>query len=182
MKKTRVLRLSAFLIAIFICLSLMMPAALAADETSTAENAAVTEAVSVTDEQAALAAFRAEVIRLVNVERANAGVAEVKELTDLIPLADVRAKESAASFSHTRPNGTRCFTIFGENSLKYRKAGENLAYGFKTPADVVKAWMNSEGHRKNILDANFKYIGIGYYVNENGRIYTSQLFYTPKNA
>jgi uncharacterized protein YkwD len=96
-------------------------------------------------------------------------------------MADLRAQESAVSFSHTRPNNTRCFTIFGENNLKYRAAGENLAYGFRTPEAVVKAWMASEGHRRNILDPDFKYIGIGYYVNENGRIYCSQLFYTPRS-
>jgi uncharacterized protein YkwD len=163
-----------------------MTAALAAEETPAALNTAAAEVSPATEEaQKAevdpIAQFKAEVIRLVNLEREKAGVAPLKELDTLFPMADVRAQESAASFSHTRPNNTRCFTIFGENNLKYAAAGENLAYGFKTPESVVAAWMKSEGHRRNIMDPDFKYIGIGYFVNENGRIYCSQLFYTPKS-
>jgi uncharacterized protein YkwD len=163
-----------------------MTAALAAGETTAALSTATAE-VSPMPEDALtvdvdpVAQFKAEVIRLVNLEREKAGVAPLKELDTLFPMANVRAQESAASFSHTRPNNTRCFTIFGENSLKYSAAGENLAYGFKTPESVVAAWMKSESHRRNIMDPDFKYIGIGYFVNENGRIYCSQLFYTPRS-
>lgn len=177
MKKTSFIKLTALLFALIASLSLVTPAALAANETVTPITA---ESTTLTDAETALAEYRAEVLRLVNVEREKVGVAALKEMASLVPMADVRAQESASSFSHTRPNGTRCFTIFADNAVKYSAAGENLAYGFKTPAAVVAAWMNSEGHRRNILDAAFKFVGTGYFVNENGRIYTSQLFYTPK--
>lgn len=180
MRKTRLIKLAAFIFAITVCLSISTPAAFAANETNAADTEPVTVSTALVDQQNAIAQYKAEVIRLVNAERVKVGAAEVKQLDALFPLADVRAQESAVSFSHTRPNSTRCFTIFGDYSMKYAAAGENLAYGFTTPADVVTAWMNSEGHRKNILDPDFKYIGIGYYVNENGRVYCSQLFYTPK--
>lgn len=181
MMKARFIRLAAVLIAIIVSISMIAPAAFAADMTDDATAVAVEAAVEMTKEEA-VAQYRAEVLRLVNIEREKVGAAPLKEMTELVPLADVRAEESAQSFSHTRPNGTRCFTIFADNSIIYRAAGENLAYGFKTPEAVVTAWMNSEGHRKNILNATFQYIGIGYFENENGRIYTSQLFYTPKTA
>jgi len=186
MKKTKLTKLLAFLVTLMICMSLTMTAALAA-ETDTAEKTAVEEAALSAGQaiqaevEDPVSIFKAEVVRLVNLERENAGVAAVRELDTLYPLADLRAQESAASFSHTRPNNTRCFTIFGENDLQYKAAGENLAYGFRTPEAVVKAWMASEGHRRNIMDPDFSYIGIGYYVNESGRIYCSQLFYTPRS-
>lgn len=132
-----------------------------------------------TPEEKAIAEFKAEVIRLVNIERKKAGAPAVNAMNELAEAADVRAKESAKSFSHTRPNNTRSFTVLGEFSLNYRAAGENLAYGFKTPEALVKAWMDSKSHRANILNPIFTYLGIGYYKNENGRIYASQLFYTP---
>ena len=126
--------------------------------------------------------FKAEVLRLINGERKKNSAADLKEMEILGAMADTRAKEASALFKHTRPDGTRCFTIFAENSLKYRAAGENLALGFKTPETLVAAWMNSEGHRRNILDADFKYAGIGYFVNEKGTLYCSTLFYTPKSG
>ena len=158
-----------------------MTPALAANEISAATDTVSDVATAPADVEDPIAQFKAEVIRLVNLERDKVGVAALTELDSLNPLADLRAQESSASFSHTRPNNTRCFTVFGENNLKYRAAGENLAYGFKTPEAVVKAWMASEGHRRNIMDPDFNFIGMGYYVNENGRIYCSQLFYTPKS-
>ena len=130
----------------------------------------------------AITRFKAEVIRLNNSARKKNGAADLEEMEILGAMADTRAKEASILFKHTRPDGTRCFTIFAENSLKYRAAGENLAYGFKTPETLVAAWMNSEGHRRNILDPDFKYIGIGYFVNEKGTLYCSTLFYTPRSA
>lgn len=126
--------------------------------------------------------FKAEVIRRANIERQKNKIAGLQEMGALHPMADTRAREASVLFKHTRPDGTRCFTIFAENSLKYRAAGENLAYGFRTPEALVAAWMNSEGHRRNILDPDFKFVGIGYYVNEKGTLYCSMLLYTPKSG
>lgn len=186
MKKGKLTKFFAFFVALILCMSLTTTAALAVNEAGAADAALEEASLSAVQtvheaEEDPAALFKAEVVRLVNLEREKAGVAALTALDTLYPMADLRAQESAVSFSHTRPNNTRCFTIFGENNLKYKAAGENLAYGYRTPEAVVKAWMESEGHRRNILDPDFIYIGIGYYVNENGRIYCSQLFYTPKS-
>jgi uncharacterized protein YkwD len=124
--------------------------------------------------------FKAEVLRLVNAEREKKGAGALIELDALAIPADIRAHEASVIFSHTRPDGTRCFTVLAEHSLKYRAAGENLANGFSSPAAAVKAWMKSKGHRQNILDPVFKYSGVGYFLNPKGRIYCAQLFYKPK--
>jgi uncharacterized protein YkwD len=182
MRSSKLLRLSTLLFALILSVSLLSMNAVAAGDTAETVQTESEAAAELTEEEQAILDFKEEVIRLVNIEREDEGVPALTEMDTLAEMADIRAEESAASFSHTRPDGTRCFTLFTEYSLKYRAAGENLAYGFKTPEAVVNAWMNSEGHKKNILDPDFSYIGIGYYVNENGRIYCSQFFYTPKAA
>ena len=90
--------------------------------------------------------------------------------------AQIRATEIEISFSHTRPNGTSFATAIREQGISYRTAGENIAYGQRSPEEVVEAWMNSEGHRANILNANFNKIGVGYYQNNRGVKYWSQEF------
>lgn len=115
------------------------------------------------------------VLDLVNKERKAAGLSTLTLSTELCNVADIRAKEIVKSFSHTRPNGTSCFTAFKENGVAYRYAGENIAYGQKTAEIVMNGWMNSEGHRANILSKNFGKIGISCY-EYNGRKYWVQLF------
>ncbi len=117
----------------------------------------------------------ADVLALVNSERAAAGLSVLALDSKLCALADIRAKEIVQSFSHTRPNGTSCFTVFKENGVSYRSAGENLAYGQTSAKAVMNAWMNSSGHRANILGKNFGKIGISCYI-ANGRRYWVQLF------
>ena len=138
--------------------------------TTTVKPAAPTTAVTVSttsDVQAVLA--------LVNKERKAAGLGTVTLYDELCKVADIRAKEITKSFSHTRPNGTNCFTAFKENGITYRYAGENIAYGQKDADAVMTAWMNSAGHRANILSKNFGKIGIACY-QYNGRKYWVQLF------
>lgn len=115
------------------------------------------------------------VFELANKERKAAGLNVVTLSGELCKAADVRAKEIVRSFSHTRPNGTSCFTVLKENSIAYRYAGENIAYGQKTAVIVMTAWMNSAGHRANILNKNFGKIGIACYT-VNGVKYWVQLF------
>jgi len=117
----------------------------------------------------------AEVVRLVNVERTKAGLNPLVADSNIAAAAYVRSTEQPQNFSHTRPNGTSCFTALAEQGVSYRGAGENIAYGQKTPADVMNAWMNSPGHRANILNQNFTKIGVGCY-KLNGTIYWTQLF------
>lgn len=121
------------------------------------------------------ASYVQQVIELVNAEREKHGLAPLTENATVSDAAQTRAKETVRSFSHTRPNGESCFTVLKEYGVSYRTCGENIAMGQKTPEQVVNAWMNSEGHRKNILNSSFKQIGVGCYV-ANGTYYWSQLF------
>ena len=121
------------------------------------------------------AAYEDEVIRLVNAERAKYGLAALSKDNGAQNVAHVRAKEIVQSFSHTRPNGTSCFTAATELGVTYRSAGENIAYGYRTPEQVVTGWMNSEGHRKNILSSSYTKIGVGCYAS-GGVLYWSQFF------
>ena len=113
-----------------------------------------------------------KVFEIVNQERIKAGVKPLKFNNDMYKAAMVRAKECDESFSHDRPNGTSCFTALKEAGVKYLSAGENIAMGYRTPADVMKGWMNSEGHRNNILDPDFTDFACGVYKSG----YWSQFF------
>lgn len=129
-----------------------------------------------------LAAFRAEVVRLINLERAKNGLNALEPLRALDDLADIRANESSVLFSHTRPNGKDGLTIFSDHNFAYRVAGENLSSGFSSPAKLVAAWMHSKSHRGNILSGKFIRLGAGLYVNAEKKIYCSLLFYTPASS
>ena len=113
-----------------------------------------------------------KVFEIVNQERIKAGVKPLKFNNDMYKAAMVRAKECDESFSHDRPNGTSCFTALKEAGVKYLSAGENIAMGYRTPADVMKGWMDSEGHRNNILDPDFTDFACGVYKSG----YWSQFF------
>ena len=124
-----------------------------------------------------IAAYQQEVLRLVNIERQKAGVAPLTmDNTALTAAAMKRAEELQKLFEYTRPDGSSCVSITKEYDIKWMAFGENIAYGQCTPAEVVNAWMNSEGHRKNILSPKFKQIGIGC-VKRNGNGYNwTQVF------
>ena len=123
-----------------------------------------------------LVAYATEVLRLTNIERANEGLPALGTTPELTQTAVVRAYEIIQSFSHDRPDGRSCFTAFAENGVVYSWAGENIAMGQRTPADVVRAWMNSPGHRENILKSQFNNLGVGVAMGANGRLYWSQSF------
>ena len=120
-------------------------------------------------------AYENEVISLVNAERAKVGLPALSADSGAVDVAHIRAKEIVQSFSHTRPDGRSCFTAAADSGVSYRTAGENIAYGYATPQQVVSGWMNSEGHRKNILSSSFTKIGVGCYES-NGVLYWSQFF------
>lgn len=103
-----------------------------------------------------------EVHRLVNAERGKAGLAPLRYYTDAQAAADVRAKEIGERFSHTRPDGTQCFTALDTIHVQYYAAGENIASGHTDAAWVMQAWMDSDGHRANILNEDFNAIVVGY--------------------
>ena len=116
-----------------------------------------------------------QVVALVNQDRASNGVGGITGSPALNAAAQKRAEELKQSFSHTRPNGTSCFTVFGECGISYRAAGENIAWGQSSPAAVENCWMNSSGHRANILNPSYGKIGVGV-VEASGRLYWVQLF------
>ena len=119
--------------------------------------------------------FAAQVAALVNAARAEYGLSALTVDAKVQQAAQVRARESAQSFSHTRPDGSSFSTALTEAGVSYTRSGENIAYGQTTPQQVVQAWMDSAGHRANILDAGFTHIGVGYAV-VNGTAYWAQLF------
>ena len=119
--------------------------------------------------------FVEEVLRLVNIERRRVGLKSLKLSGSLNQSAAIRAREIQKKFSHTRPNGSKCFTAI---KISYGYAGENIAAGQISPEQVVEGWMNSKGHRENILSRHFQYLGVGYYNNPNADYehYWVQLF------
>lgn len=120
-----------------------------------------------------------EVIRLTNIERAKVGSAPLKYHEKLQQAAMVRAKEISVSFSHTRPDGRNLSTALDEAGVG-GSSGENIAAVFKTPADVVEGWMNSQGHQATMLSSRSAYIGVGIYQDEKGAYYWVQDFASEK--
>jgi uncharacterized protein YkwD len=144
--------------------------------TTTTENLTTTDENPVTEPNSD--DFATEVVRLVNIERRNEGLSSLSIATTLAAAAKTRAYEIMDVFEHTRPDGSSCFTVFDDFRISYSYAGENIAAGQHSPQEVVTAWMNSPGHRKNILDSNFKHIGIGYVHDSSSpyKDYWAQLF------
>ena len=96
----------------------------------------------------------------------------------LMKAAQDRAKELTKSFSHTRPNGTSCFTIFEKYKITPTASGENIAAGQRSAAAVMDSWMNSPGHKENIMNNRFKKIGVGLVIvpNDMYSYYWVQMF------
>lgn len=116
-----------------------------------------------------------QVLNLINEERAKEGLSPLTTNSSLKKAAQQRAKEIVTNFSHNRPDGSSGVTVLKEYSISYSAWGENIAYGQKTPAAVMNAWMNSSGHRANILSEKFGKVGIGCY-EVNGTLYWTQVF------
>lgn len=120
--------------------------------------------------------YAEQVVELVNAERVQEGLKPLSLNQSVQAAALVRAKETEASFSHTRPNGSNFSTALTEQGVRYRSSGENIAWGQRTPEQVMQGWMNSSGHRANILSSKYTEIGVGYYRSASGVNYWTQLF------
>ncbi|GLC88019.1 CAP domain-containing protein [Lysinibacillus piscis] len=122
----------------------------------------------------AVSAYEQEVVTLVNAERKKAGLTALQIDDKLMATARAKSKNMQAEnyFDHTSPTLGTAFDQIKAAGITYTYAGENIAQGQKTPQEVVEAWMNSEGHRKNILNANFSHIGVGY--EAQGHYWTQQ--------
>lgn len=129
--------------------------------TQTAPNTAVSE-------------FERQVVDLTNAERAKAGLAPLGMYSPLMDVAEAKSADMARNnyFSHTSPTYVSPFDQIKAAGINYRAAGENIAQGQRTPQQVVQAWMQSPGHRQNILNANYTHIGVGFV--ENGYYWTQQ--------
>ena len=110
-------------------------------------------------------AYANEVLRLVNIERANAGVAPLVLDEALCNAANMRAIEMDCTgvFGHKRPNDHSCFEVYDICNVEWQNAcGENIAAGQATPEDVMKSWLSSAGHKANILSPEYTKMGLGY--------------------
>lgn len=126
-------------------------------------------------------AFEREVIRLVNVERAKVGLKPLSENVKLSKVARIKSQDmiNKKYFSHYSPTYGSPFDMMKKFGIRFRAAGENIAMGQKTPKEVMNAWMNSAGHRRNILNPNFTQIGVGVAKDSKGRLYWTQMFIRP---
>lgn len=114
---------------------------------------------------AELSAYASEVVRLVNEERAAAGLGPLQVHAGLTKVAMDKAKDMYHNnyFSHQSPTYGSPFDMMRSYGISFRYAGENIAKGQRSPQEVMTAWMNSSGHRANILSQNFTHIGVAYY-------------------
>ncbi|WML42949.1 SafA/ExsA family spore coat assembly protein [Neobacillus sp. PS3-40] len=119
-----------------------------------------------------------QVIQLTNQQRAKYGLKALTADWQLSRVARYKAMDMRDKnyFSHTSPTYGDPFTMMKNFGIAYRSAGENIAAGQSTPQEVVTAWMNSPGHRANILSTNYTYIGVGYAQGGSQRYYWSQMF------
>ena len=115
--------------------------------------------------QASVSEYATEVANIVNQYRAEAGLAPLTLSPSLCEAAEVRAAELLISFSHTRPNGQPCVSAFDSLGIPYGYAGENIAAGQKSASEVMNSWINSPGHKKNIMNPNYTKIGIACYYD-----------------
>ena len=120
--------------------------------------------LTIPETNAGVRSFETEVVRLVNQYRAQNGLQPLKENWELSRVARYKSQDMVDNryFSHASPTYGSPSQMIRAFGLPFRSAGENIAYGQRTPQAVVDAWMNSSGHRANILNASYTQIGVGY--------------------
>lgn len=125
-----------------------------------------------------LSKMEREVVRLVNIEREKAGLQPFTISNELSNVARVKSKDMANNryFSHTSPTYGSPFEMMKSFGIKYNTAGENIAKGYLSAQSVVNGWMNSSGHRANILNGSFNKIGVGAYTTSDNTTYWTQMF------
>ncbi len=118
-----------------------------------------------------------EVVKLVNIERQKEGLAPLTYSEELSKVAKLKSQDMADNnyFNHNSPTYGDPFTMMKNFGIKYSTAGENIAKGYFNAQSVMNGWMNSSGHRANIMNPSFGKIGVGY-VEKNGTTYWTQMF------
>lgn len=119
-----------------------------------------------------------QVVTLVNKERASNGLQSLASDSQLAKLAQMKAEDMAKNgyFSHTSPTYGSAFDMMKTYGVSYKTAGENIAKGQKTAQSVMNGWMNSSGHRANILKSDYTKIGVGYAKASDGTTCWVQIF------
>ena len=131
--------------------------------------------------QDAISDYEKEVVRLVNIEREKRGLQKLTLNAQICKVARIKSQDmiNKKYFSHTSPTYGSPFRMMESFGIRFSAAGENIAYGQKTPAEVMKTWMNSPGHRENILSKTYTQIGVGLATSKTGVKYWTQLFTKP---
>ncbi|MDC6154787.1 CAP domain-containing protein [Bacillus albus] len=126
------------------------------------------------EEAKSLSEFEQRVVELTNAERTKQGLPALKIDTELSKVARIKSEDMQKNnyFDHNSPTYGSPFDMMKKFGISYTSAGENIAQGQRTPEEVVQAWMNSAGHRANILNNGFTHIGVGYV--ESGNYWTQQ--------
>lgn len=119
-----------------------------------------------------------EVIRLVNIERSKRGLQTLRANWELCRVARYKSQDMINKnyFSHTSPTYGSPFKMMETFGIRFSAAGENIAMGQRSAQEVMNSWMNSPGHRSNILSATYSEIGVGLAKSSSGRLYWTQMF------
>lgn len=131
--------------------------------------------INIPSVNSSVAAFEREVVRLVNEIRVQNGLKPLMQDWQFSRVARYKSQDmrDLGYFSHTSPTYGSPFEMMKSFGISYRTAGENIAKGYSSPKAVVDAWMNSPGHRANILNSSYTHIGVGYVANGH---YWTQMF------
>ncbi len=142
------------------------------------ETPAAEEPATDNNENTAVSSYEQKVVELVNVERQKAGLPALKLDASISNIARMKSKDMADNnyFAHQSPTYGSAGDMLSKFGIKWSAWGENIASGQKTPESVVTAWMNSPGHKANIMSSNYSRIGVGYVTNSNGTPYWTQMF------
>lgn len=118
------------------------------------------------------------VLNLVNAERSKQGLKPLTLSVELTNIATLKSKDMAANnyFSHYSPTYGSPFEMLQKFGISYRSAGENIAAGQRSPEEVMQSWLNSSGHRTNILNSGYTELGVGYYKGGSYGVYWTQTF------
>jgi len=122
--------------------------------------------------------YQKQVLDLVNAERTKRGLNPLTLDAKLSNTATLKSQDmiNKGYFDHTSPTYGSPFDMMQQFGISYRSAGENIAMGQRTPQEVMNSWMNSSGHRANILNSSFTTLGVGIAKDANGTIYWTQMF------
>ncbi len=146
-----------------------------AETTTTVEDKAPAETENTVT---SVSAYEQKVVELVNIERQKEGLPSLTLDAAISNVARIKSQDMADNnyFAHQSPTYGSAGNMLTKFGINWSAWGENIASGQKTPEAVVTAWMNSAGHRANILSSNFSKIGVGYVTNSNGTSYWTQMF------